>query len=257
MPQQTIDLFSETLRIAFMHQGSGRAFLVLHGGAGPASVGGLSNALAEGAQTVVPTHPGFSGEARPDWFKRIDDLVLAYLVLIEQLDLSNVVVVGNSVGGWIAAEMALRQSPRIAGMVLLNAVGIDTGSAEHPIGDPMKLPPAERAAFSFHDPQRFALAPSGPDAAAAMLRNQETLRVYAGDPFMYDPSLRTRLAQIAIPTLVMWGESDRIVDVAYGQRYASSIPNARFELVTEAGHFPHIEQQDAVVRSIRTFTSQL
>src|SRR5262245_23827510 len=104
--KQNIDLLSETLRLALTSQGKGSAFLILHGGAGPASVAGLANALAQEAQTIVPTHPGFNGEPRPDWFRRIDDLVLAYLALIEHLNLANVVVVGNSVGGWIAAEMA-------------------------------------------------------------------------------------------------------------------------------------------------------
>jgi len=121
----------------------------------------------------------------------------------------------------------------------------------------MKLAPAERATLAFHDPKRFAVAPSGPEAAAAMANNQQTLRVYAGDPFMHDPSLRVRLAQMSIPTLVAWGESDRIVDVVYGQRYASSIPGARFELVAEAAHFPQIERRDVVVQLIHNFITQL
>jgi pimeloyl-ACP methyl ester carboxylesterase len=257
LQKQKIELFSETLPLAFTNQGQGRAFLILHGGAGPASMSGLADVLAQDAHAIVPTHPGFDGEPRPDWFARIDDLVLAYLALIDHLSLSNVVVVGNSVGGWIAAEMALRKSPRLAGIVLLNAVGIDTGSVERPIADPMKLAPAERSALAFHDPKRFAVAPSSPEAAAAMAANQQTLRVYAGDPFMHDPSLRMRLAHISIPALVAWGESDHIVDVAYGQRYASSIPGARFELVSEAGHFPQIERRDVVVQLIHNFITQL
>lgn len=250
---QHIELFAGTLRVSVAIQGRGRAFLLLHGGAGPASMAGLAAALASDSQAILPTHPGFNGEPRPEWFTRIDDLALAYLALIERLDLVDVVLLGNSVGGWIAAEMALRQSPRLAGLVLLNAVGIDTGSPERPIVDPMQVAPAERAALSFHNPQRFAVLPSGPEAAAAMAANQQTLRVYAGEPFMHHPALRARLAQISIPTLVAWGESDRIADVAYGQRYAQSIPGSHFEIVPEAGHFPHIEQQEAIVQRIHAF----
>jgi pimeloyl-ACP methyl ester carboxylesterase len=254
--KQEMELFSETLHLAFTDQGEGRAFLILHGGAGPASVSGLGGALAKNARSIVPTHPGFDGEPRPDRFARIDDLVLAYLALIERLNLKSVVVVGNSVGGWIAAEMALRKSPRLAGIVLLNAVGIDTGLAERSIVDPMKLAPAERSALAFHAPARFAVAPSGP-AAVAMANNQQTLRVYAGEPFMHEPTLRSRLAQISIPAMIAWGESDRIVDVDYGRRYASSIPGARFELIPEAAHFPQIERLDEVVRLISDFTAGL
>lgn len=256
LQKQTIKLFAGTLPLTFINQGEGRTFLLLHGGAGPASMAGLANTLAQQAQTILPIHPGFDGEPRPEWFTRIGDLALAYLALIEQLDLVNVVVIGNSVGGWIAAEMAVRQSPRLAGAVLLNAVGIDSDPQERPIVDPMKLAPAERAAHVFHDPKRFAAAPPSPEAATQMAANQQALLVYAGDPFMHDPALRTRLAQITIPTLVAWGESDRIVDVAYGRRYASSISGARFEVVAQAGHFPQIEQQDVVVQLIHKFTSQ-
>ena len=246
-------LFSQTLPLAFSDEGTGQTFLLLHGGAGPASMAGLGAILSPGARVVTPTYPGFNGEPRPDWFTRIDDLVLAHLALIEQLQLSNVVVVGNSVGGWIAAEIALRKSPQIAAIVLLNAVGIDGGSPERAIVNPMGLAPAERGAYSFHDPARFALAPSGPEAAKVMSDNQAALRVYAGEPFMHHPTLRSRLAQVSVPTLVVWGKSDRIVNADYGQLYADSIPGARFELVAEAGHFPQIERPDEVVRLIRGF----
>jgi pimeloyl-ACP methyl ester carboxylesterase len=90
-----------------------------------------------------------------------------------------------------------------------------------------------------------------------MANNQRTLRVYAGEPFMHDPTLRSRLAQISIPAMIAWGESDRIVDVDYGRRYASSIPGARFELIPEAAHFPQIERLDEVVRLIGDFAAGL
>jgi pimeloyl-ACP methyl ester carboxylesterase len=256
--KQVVELFSETLRLSLTDEGEGRAFLILHGGVGPASVSGLGGALAKNARVIVPTHPGFDGEPRPDRFTRIDDLVLVYLALLEKLNLKNVVVVGNSMGGWIAAELALRQSPRIAGLVLLNAVGIDTGLAERSIVDPVKLTPAERAALVFfHAPDRFSVAPSGPDAATTVANNQRTVRVYSGELFMYEPTLRPRLARMSVPTLIAWGESDGFVDVDYGRLYASSIPGARFELIPEAAHFPQIERPDEVVRLIGDFTAGL
>ena len=257
MKNTTLTLFAETLFLTFAEQGNGQAFLILHGGAGPVSVAGLAEALSQNAHVVVPTHPGFNREPRPDRFTQVDDLALAYLALIERLELSRVVVIGNSVGGWIAAEMALRQSPRVAGLVLLNAVGIDTGSSAKTIVDPATLSPADRLALVFHDQKRFAAAPPTPEAAAIMTENQRTLRVYGGDFFSYEPTLRGRLAQMLIPALVVWGESDRIVDVDYGRLYASSIPGARFELVSEAGHLPQIERREEVVRLIGEFTSQL
>ena len=86
-----------------------------------------------------------------------------------------------------------------------------------------------------------------------MAANQAALRVYAGEPFMHDPGLRARLAGLALPTLVLWGESDRIVTPAYGRQFAEAVPGARFELVPEAGHFPQIERLDAVTAAIAGF----
>jgi pimeloyl-ACP methyl ester carboxylesterase len=248
---QTFALFSESLHLSVADRGTGKVFLVLHGGAGPASVTGLAEALARQARTIVPIHPGFAGQPRPSWFRRVDDLVLAYLALLEQLDVTEVVVVGNSVGGWIAAEMALRGSPRIAGIVLLNAVGIDAGPGTR-IGNPMDLPPEKRAALAFNDPTRFAF-PQTPEAVAMMSANQNALLAYAGEPYMHDPGLKARLAEINIPALVVWGASDGIVDLEYGRRYAESIPASRFEAIAEAGHFPHIEKLDDVLEVIGAF----
>ena len=250
-----IKFFAETLSLTFDDQGQaqGPAFLVLHGGAGPKSVAGLSAALAGTGRVITPTHPGFDGHPRPDGFTSVSALALSYLSLIEKLDLTDVVVIGNSIGGWIAAEMALFASPRIAAMVLLNAVGIDGGSPALAVVDPSQLPPAERAAKAFFDPQRFAFGPATPEAAAMMLANLATLRVYGGTHFSHDPTLRPRLAQLRLPSLLAWGESDGISNRDYGKLYADSIPGAQFKLVREAGHFPQLEQLETVTALIKTF----
>jgi len=250
--KKTIKLFSETLQLSVEDRGKGKAFLILHAGAGPASVAGLAEAISKDARAIVPTHPGFAGQNRPNWFHRIDDLVLAYLALLEQLDVRDVVVVGNSMGGWIAAEMALRHSPRVTAIILLNAAGIDTGS-DKKIVNPMDLPPEKRAGLAFHDPKRFSL-PQSPEALAMMAANQKAMVTYAGgDSYMYDPSLRARLAEVNVPALVIWGKSDGIFSVDYGDRYAKSIPGSRIEVIPEAGHFPHIEKLDEVLGLIRKF----
>lgn len=253
LPQKS-RFFADTLPLTFTDTGDGPAFLLLHGGAGPSSMVGLADVLADDHRTVAPVHPGFDGEPRPDWFRTIGDLATAYLALIERLALDSVILVGNSAGGWIAAEMALRQSPRVAGIVLINAVGIDTGSPEKVIVNPMNVPPAERGALAFHDPARFAAMPPTPAALAKLMQNQQALQVYAGEPFMHDPALRGRLGTLTIPALVAWGESDRIVDLAYGRRFAESMPAARFEPIAEAGHFPQIEKLDILSALIKKFS---
>lgn len=233
--------------------GAGRPFLLLHGGAGPASMRGLGEGLSQIGSAILPTHPGFDGRLRPSWLTSIRQLAEIYTALLEDMDVRDVTVIGNSAGGWIAAEMALLDASRIAGIVLMNAVGIDADPLGQSIVDPMVVSAEKRAALAFHDPASFAIAPSGPDAATAMAENQRTLRIYAGEPFMYDPTLRERLAGMTCPALLLWGESDGIVDLAYGRRYAAAIPGSRFETVACAGHFPHIEQRDEVMQRISVF----
>jgi pimeloyl-ACP methyl ester carboxylesterase len=253
MSTHTLSLLADTLPLTVDVQGRGRPYLLLHGGAGPRSMAGLAQALAPTSQAILPTLPGFEGQPRPSWLRRIEDLATAYLALLDYLDLRDVVVVGNSVGGWLAAELGLRASSRIAGLVLLNSVGLAPTPATGDIADPTQLAPAERAAYAYHDPARFALAPAGSEAAAVMVANQQALRIYAGEPFMHDPTLRDRLPDLELPTLVLWGESDRIVTPAYGQQFAELIPNSQFELVPQAGHFPQIERPDVVLAHLAHF----
>ena len=253
MTTHTISLGADTLPLTYSEQGSGRPYLLLHGGAGPASLSGLAAALASAGRVLLPTHPGFDGLPRPAGLGSVADLTTLYLLLLERLDLQDVVVVGNSVGGWLALELGLRASPRIAAVVVLNAVGLEPTAATGPILDPATIAPAERGTASFHDPARYSLAPTSPEALARMGANQQVLRVYAGEPFMYSPTLRERLPQLALPTLVLWGASDRIVTPAYGQQLAALVPGARFELVPQAGHFPQVEQLPVVLEHLQQF----
>ena len=119
---------------------------------------------------------------------------------------------GNSVGGWITAEMAPSASPRISSVVLLDAVGIEAKG--HPVADVSGLSVTEIQALSFHDPSAFRVDPATiPDAQKAIVAaNGAALAVYAGSPAMADPTLLGRLNGIALPTLVLWGESDQIVN---------------------------------------------
>ncbi|MDE8559217.1 alpha/beta fold hydrolase [Pantoea vagans] len=249
-------LLADSLPCAFRDSGCGNPVMVLHGGAGPQSVTGLADSLAAYARVVLPVLPGFNGEPRPDWLDSVSGLATACLSLAERLALDGLVIVGNSVGGWIAAEMALRHSPYVKGVVLINPVGIDPGPGKGII-NPAMLPPQQRAALAFHDPARhgFADTDTDTDRQSILRNNQIALNAYAGSPYMHSPSLATRLAEVNVPALVIWGTSDGIVDEDYGRRMASSIATARFEPVADAGHFPHIEQPERVIALIRTFIS--
>jgi pimeloyl-ACP methyl ester carboxylesterase len=232
--------------------GTGRAFLLLHGGAGPQSVLPFGEHLAttNGVRVVVPTHPGFGGTSRPAELTGIAALAKLYNQLIDDLDLTDVTVIGNSVGGWITAEVALLRSPRVTGIVLIDAVGLDVPG--HPVADFFSMTMDEVFARTFHNPEGFRIDPSTlpPAAQAIAAGNRAALAAYAGTS-MTDAGLAARLATLELPTLVLWGDSDRIVDPEYGRAYAAAIPNARFKLLADTGHAPQLETPDRVLQAMQ------
>ncbi len=251
--------FADGLTVRFDERGnSGRPMLILHGGGGPQTVAGLATALSNHAHVLVPTHPGFAGEARPAWFDSIDDLAFAYLDLLERLNLRDVLVIGSSMGGWIASAMALHDTAHVlSGIVLVDAVGIQVEG--HPITNVSSLTPDELSALSFHNPVPFHVDPAtvSPEQAEARAANFRTLYLYDQGQGMGDYKLRRRLQRVRIPALVVWGESDGVVNPDYGRAYAQSLPHARFELILEAGHLPQLEQPTHLLKLVQEFADSI
>ncbi|MFF4346231.1 alpha/beta fold hydrolase [Streptomyces sp. NPDC001530] len=251
----TLSLPSGDLDVTVDDQGQGHPFLLLHGGGGPQTVAPFAGLLAgqRQARVITPVHPGFGGTARSDWLTDVPTLAQAYVQLLEDLGLTDVTVVGNSIGGWIAAEVALLGSDRISSVVLVNAAGIEVPG--HPIADTFSMTPAELSRLAFHDPAKFAVDPTTlPDAArAVMAANRAALEVYSGPHVMEDPTLRERLAKVTHPALVAWGESDEVVDAEYGRAYAEAIPEARFELLHDTGHMPQMETPEQLLTVVWDF----
>jgi pimeloyl-ACP methyl ester carboxylesterase/mannose-6-phosphate isomerase-like protein (cupin superfamily) len=240
--------------VTVTEHGAGRPFLLLHGGAGPQSVDGFAGLLAseEPARVLVPTHPGFGGTPRPDGLDSIGSLARLYTRMLDELGLTGVTVVGNSIGGWIAAEIAVLGSPRVSGVVLVDAAGLEL--ADSPIADFFSLTMDQVADLSYYRPDAFRLdLDHMPEQQKAMMAaNRAALGVYAGRA-MADPGLLDRLASVTVPVLVIWGEADRIIPVEHGRAYAKAIPNARFLLLPESGHLPQLEAPDRLLAAVRDF----
>jgi pimeloyl-ACP methyl ester carboxylesterase len=253
---RTVDL-SDGLSITIEKRGArdSSGVLVLHGGAGPRSVTGFAAALSEHAYVITPTHPGFDGTPRPEWADSIADLAEAYLDLVEWLGLHSVLVIGSSFGGWIAAEMALRDTRRrITGLVMVGGVGI---RPEPPleIADPAKLGPVRIGELAFHNP---ALRPNpaalSEQQQAVIAANGRTTAVYTA-PAMYDPKMHRRLHRVTVPVLVLAGEQDGIVPLEYGRAFAKAFPRSRFIPIGNAAHFPHMEQPGQTLAAVGEFVN--
>ena len=250
-----IDVAGTTTPVSYTERGAGHPFLVLHGGGGPQTVTGYADLLAaeRHARVITPIHPGFGGTARPDAFTTIGQLAQLYIALLDRLNLDDVTVVGNSIGGWIAAEMALLDTTRISSIELVDAVGIEVPG--HPVADFFALTFPEIAQRSYYQPDNFLIDPSAmtPQQQAVLAGNRAALSMYAGDSSMMDPTLRKRLSAVALPIRVIWGDHDRIADPDYGRAYANAIPNAEFVLLTETGHMPQLETPKRLVPAVWDF----
>jgi pimeloyl-ACP methyl ester carboxylesterase len=245
---------SNPVQVTVSERGQGHPVLLLHGGGGPLTVNPWADrfAAAKPARVLTPVHPGFCGTPRPATLGSVRDLAATYVALLDELDLQDVTVVGNSIGGWVAAELALLGSPRVGSVVVVDAVGIDVPG--HPVADFFSLSFAELAEHSYADPARYGIDPSTlpPEAQQAMAGNRVALEAYAGRA-MTDPTLLGRLGGASVPTLVVWGEADRIGDPDFGRAFAAVIPGAEFQLLANAGHLPQIEAPDALVEIVWSF----
>jgi pimeloyl-ACP methyl ester carboxylesterase len=223
-----------------------RPFLLLHGGGGVATMAGFADLLAERthSRVLLPTHPGFGGTPKPAELSSVTELAGVYVDLLEELDLTDVTVLGNSFGGWLAAEIALRKSPRVSGAVIVDGIGIDVEG--HPITDVSGLSPAELRSFSFHDPSKAPVPPGGGTGPSPDVR---ALIGYTG-PAMSDPTLAKRLGDIDIPVHVLWGESDGIAGPDYGRAFAAAIPLSKFTLLPRTGHLPQVETPEELLGAL-------
>lgn len=237
-------------------RGSGKPLFFLHPEIGMDRAGAAVDALAKGARVISPVHPGYGKPAVPSSFNSIDDIAYLYLDLLDALDLSDVAMVGLGIGGWIAAEIAVKNAQRLSKLVLVDAYGVKHGDREtRDIFDMWFITDADLQKVFFLD-QQFAardLTKLSEDELYAMARAREASARYGWRPYMHDPKLKGRLHRITIPALVLWGAEDRIVAPDYGRAYAAALPNARFAVIDKSGHFPHIEQPQEFARRTLAF----
>ncbi|MFH9862882.1 alpha/beta fold hydrolase [Streptomyces sp. NPDC017202] len=238
-----------------------RTALVLHGGGGPRTVAPVVGHLAATMHAFAPTHPGWDGTTRPDSITSVAQLAAGYLARLLEHAEHDVVLIGSSIGGWIALEMAVQAADdeRYAGLIgaVVDIDGVGAVVEGEPVADFFALDARGLAEAAWHDPERGYVDPAGftDEQRAIQQANGHTMAAIAGTS-MSDPTLLGRLGAVNVPTLVVWGESDRIVTPAYGRAVAHAVPGARFVEIPEAGHLPHLEAPDATWAAIDPFLAR-
>lgn len=247
----------QNIELDVVRKGSGPPLLMLHGGGGPVAGFPFADRLAEKFEVIAPVHPGFAGSPIPDRFDNIHDLTFLYLDLMDALDLRDAVLMGFSMGGWAAAEIAVMTTERLSKLILVDAVGVKPGDREtRDIADIFGLPPEELVRLMWHDPANAPdLSEMTDEELQIIATNRIALGLYTWDPYMHNPKLPGRLHRIDVPTLLIWGESDGLVTTGYAESYRAMIPGAELVVIPEAGHAPQAEQPEKFVEHVLAFAS--
>jgi pimeloyl-ACP methyl ester carboxylesterase len=225
--------------------GSGEPLLFLHGASGAPAILPFMEKLAARFDVLVPEHPGYGLSDEPEWLDNIHDAAYFYLDFLRALDLKNLTLVGNSMGGWIAMEIAVRDTSRIKSLVLVSPAGIVAPGAQP--ADIFLMAPEELVRNLFFD-RRLAEArlaePVTPESIDIGLKNRHTTARLAWEPRLHDPHLAKWLHRIQVPVKVVWGREDRILPVKIADELKRLMPKAQMHLLDEVGHLPHVEKAD-------------
>jgi pimeloyl-ACP methyl ester carboxylesterase len=241
-------------RIRLMRGGTGAPLLFLHGGGG---IGIWLPCMAQLAKTfdvIAPEHPGFGDSDTPPWLDTIGDLANFYLDFLDQLDLRGVHLVGSSLGGWVAAELAVRNATRLASLTLVGAAGIHVKDVDQV--DTFLSNDEQRIRDLFHDQELAEAVIAGserPELEDAALKNRMTTAKLSWQPRNYDPHLRKWLHRIKVPTLLVWGDQDRLFPKEYALAYQRLIPGSKLSIIPHCGHLPHVEKGDEFAAELATF----
>jgi pimeloyl-ACP methyl ester carboxylesterase len=256
MPFQEMFLDIRGTKIQMLKGGSGEPLLYLHSAGGEVVWLPFFELLSQHYTVYVPAHPGFSQSDGLDKIDSMEDLVFHYTDLMDYLGLVQPYVAGLSLGGWLAAELATRYANRIRKLALLNAVGLRVPGA--PIAEIFAVTPEETRNLVFHDPQSdlakmFVPDVPSPEVLENTLKAREATARVGWNPYLCNPKLRERLYRIAVPTLIIWGESDRLVPLAHGKAYEEGITGSKLVILEKCGHAPPFEKPQETAKLLSDF----
>jgi pimeloyl-ACP methyl ester carboxylesterase len=199
----------------------------------------------------MPEHPGFGTSDNPPWLRNIADLAMYYLDFLDGLGIDKVHLVGHSLGGWTAAELAVRSCARLASLTLLAPAGLRIKGILS--GDLFMWGPEEAVRNVYYDQsiaERILALPVSDDDADIALTNRFTSAKLGWEPRWYSPSLERWLHRISVPTLVLWGAEDKIFPKDYAARWGAGIPNSTIEIIPQCGHVPIVEKAETTARKV-------
>jgi pimeloyl-ACP methyl ester carboxylesterase len=247
------DSFVEVLgcKVHLRRAGKGDPLLFLHGASGAPVILPFMEKLAERFDVLVPEHPGYGQSDEPEWLENIHDMAYFYLDFLQQLNLKNVTLVGSSMGGWMAMEIAVRSTVRLKSVILVSPAGLAAPGVQP--ADIFLMAPEDVVRGLFFDQklanQRLAM-PVTPEAIEAGLKNRHTTARLAWEPRLHDPFLPKWLHRIDVPVKIIWGRQDQILPVGFVDFYKKMFPKAEVTVFDNCGHLPHVEAMDKFIEAV-------
>ncbi len=235
-------------RLLLRRAGKGAPLLFLHGAFGFPDWLPFFQKLSDRFEVLAPDHPSFGRSTTPAWLDEVGDLAYFYLDLIDALKLDGVHLVGHSMGGWIALELAVRSSARLKSLTLMNSAGIRIKGK--PVVDLLVMDREELLTLAVADPQQRAeqiAMTVTPEMQQTLAQNRVAAARLAWQPRFFNPHLRKWLHRVTVPTRIVWGDQDGIISPDYAAEFASLIPGAQVTIVPGTAHSPHVEKPEAVL----------
>jgi len=251
MPETVSQHKVRDVNVRIMRRGSGPPLVFLHGANGLPVWLPMFDILSKEFEVIVPEHPGFGLSDNPPWIRTVGDLAMYYLDFLDGLVPYRVHLVGLSLGGWTAAEVAVRNCSRLASLSLLAPAGVRVKGI--PAGDNFIWGPEEAVRNLYYDQSiatRLLAVPVTDEQADLMLTNRFAATKFGWEPRWFNPSLERWLHRISVPTLVLWGKDDKLFPSAYAARWGERIPASRVEIVPECGHGIVIEKPERAAKEI-------
>jgi pimeloyl-ACP methyl ester carboxylesterase len=243
-------------RVRVLRAGSGDPLVYLHSLLGEVRWLPFFELLSRHFTVYVPENPGFGSSAGLERIDTVHDLAFHYADLLDEMGLERPHVAGLSLGGWIAAELAVHYPHRVRKLVLIDAMGLNVAGDFTP--DIFAASPAETGSLLFKDndselAHSFVSDTPSPEMLDLMLASRQTLARVAWNPYLHDPKLQDRLYRVKAPTLILWGEADQFLSTKHGRLYEQRIEGAKLTIVKGSGHLPPLEKPEETARHICEF----
>ena len=256
--RQTIQVYGTEVEL--FSGGSGPPLLFLHGAGGNSGWQYYHEVLSKTHTVYVPSQPGFNGTERPEWVYSITDVAHFNQALINALGLDQYILMGSSMGGWIASEMASMSSDNLRALILVDAAGIKPEEGE--IAEIFMVSAATRMQQRFYDTSQV----ENYEALTRELSNEEKLVDHSNKemasrlcwkPYLHNLSLPYYLAAVTTPTLIVWGKQDAIIPVECADLFSKAISNSQIKIIDKCGHSPAIEKPEEFLNIVGNFLQSI